>query len=85
MTYVVKGRLYCHKSDDMLFVKHQEKAKKTVRLLSSVHCLHDVNQGSVNRELQVILLYKQNKVRVDCFDQIWSIFIQRDVFPLDGY
>ena len=42
MTDAIKGNLHCsqfywHKNNDMLFVKYQAKAKKTVCLLSSMH------------------------------------------------
>ena len=48
MTDAVKGNLHCsqfywHKNNDMLFVKYQAKAKKTVCLLSSMHHSPDID------------------------------------------
>ena len=73
MTDAVKGNLHCsqfywHKNNDMLFVKYQAKAKKTVCLLSSMHHSPDIDQSSVKQKPQVILFYNKNKVGVDCFD-----------------
>ena len=82
MTDAVKGNLHCsqfywHKNNDMLFVKYQAKAKKTVCLLSSMHHSPDIDQSSVKQKPQVILFYNNNKVGVDCFDQMSRLYSTR--------
>ena len=82
MTDAVKGNLHCsqfywHKNNDMLFVKYQAKAKKTVCMLSSMHHSPDIDQSNVTQKPQVILFYNKNKVGVDCFDQMTRLYSTR--------
>ena len=82
MIDAVKGNLHCsqfywHKNNNMLFVKYQAKAKKTVCLLSSMHHSPDIDQSSVKQKPQVILFYNKNKVGVDCFDQMARLYSTR--------
>ena len=66
-----------HDKSNVLFVNYQAKLKKSVCLLSTMHSAPDVDTGSPKRKPCVILFYNQNKVGVDCFDQMTRLYTTR--------
>ena len=66
-----------HDKSNALFVNYQAKLKKSVCLLSTMHSAPDVDTGSPKQKPCVILFYNQNKVGVDCFDQMTRLYTMR--------
>ena len=82
MTQPMPSNLYhsCfmwHDKSNALFVNYQAKLKKSVCLLSTMHSAPDVDTGSPKQKPCVILFYNQNKVGVDCFDQMTQLYTTR--------
>ena len=66
-----------HDKSNALFVNYQAKLKKSICLLSTMHSVPDVDTESPKRKPCVILFYNQNKVGVDCFDQMTRFYTTR--------
>ena len=71
------SRFMWHDKSNALFVNYQAKLKKSVCLLSTMHSAPDVDTGSPKQKPCVILFYNQNKVGVDCFDQMTQLYTTR--------
>ena len=71
------SRFMWHDKSNALFVNYQAKLKKSVCLLSTMHSAPDVDTGSPKQKPCVILFYNQNKVGVDCFDQMTRLYTTR--------
>ena len=57
-----------------MFAKYQPKAKKTVCLLSTMHSTPDISTTTASKSPCVIGFYNENKVSVDCFDQVPRLY-----------
>ena len=68
------SNFYWHDPTNFLFVKYQAKEKKSVCLLSSMHDSADVDTSNEKKKPEMILFYNTNKVGVDCFDQMASLY-----------
>ena len=58
-------------------MKYQAKEKKSICLLSSIHCSTDVHASNEKKKPEEILFYNGNKVDVDCFNQMARLYTTR--------
>jgi hypothetical protein len=65
-----------NKQDNILLTKYQCKRKKSVMLLSTMHCNPDVDVGT-KRKPDMIHFYNKNKFGVDCADAMLRLYTSR--------
>ena len=61
-------------SDDVLMVNYQCKAKKSVSLLSTLHCSPKIVDESEKKKPEIVVDYNQTKTGVDTLDQMLRIY-----------
>lgn len=74
---VNSSKFFWHKKSGAMLVRYQPKAKKTVCLLSTMHSTPDVDTTTAAKKPFVIRFYNENKVGVDCFDQMARLYSTR--------
>ena len=61
-------------SDDVLMVNYLCKVKKSVSLLSTMHCSPKIVIETEKRKSEIVVDYNQTKTGVDTLDQILRIY-----------
>ena len=74
---VNSSKCFWHKNSGAMLVRYQTKPKKTVCLLSTMHSTPDVDTTTAVKKPSVISFYNENKVGVDCFDQMARLYTRR--------
>ena len=74
---VNSSKFFWHKNSGAMLVRYQPKPKKTVCLLSTIHSTPDVDTTTAAKKPSVISFYNDNKVGVDCFDQMARLYTTR--------
>ena len=74
---VNSSKFFWHKNSGAMLVRYQPKPKKTVCLLSTMHSTPDVDTTTAAKKTFVIRFYNENKVGVDCFDQMARLYSTR--------
>ena len=71
------SKFFWHKNSGAMLVRYQPKPKKTVCLFSTMHSTPDVDTTTAAKKPSVISFYNENKVGLDCFDQMARLYATR--------
>ena len=74
---VNSSKFFWHENSGAMLVRYQTKPKKTVCLLSTMHSTPNVDSTTAVKKPSVISFYNENKVDVDCFDQMARLYTRR--------
>jgi hypothetical protein len=62
------------KSEDVLLVRYQCKARKAVTLLSTLHCTPRIAEESSKKKPEIVMTYNVTKTGVDSLDQMVRLY-----------
>ena len=74
---VNSNKFFWHKNSGAMLVRYQPKPKKTVCLLSTMHSTPHVDPTTAAKKPSVISFYNENKVGVDCINQMARLYTTR--------